>query len=77
MVDVPVSIILHINARAHTADAVTGLLRCWRWEIPEHPPYSADMRPCSYDLFVKIKEPHKYPVPQEYHLLGHDAMWLL
>jgi transposase len=36
-------IILHDNARAHTADAVEDLLRRWRWEILEHPPYSPDM----------------------------------
>ena len=33
------SIILHDNARSHTA-AVTDLLRRWQWEILEHPPYS-------------------------------------
>jgi hypothetical protein len=33
-------IILHDNTRAHTADAVKDLLRSWRWEILDHPPYS-------------------------------------
>jgi hypothetical protein len=41
MADVPVSIILHDNTRAHIADAVKDL-RSWRWEILEHPPYSPD-----------------------------------
>jgi transposase len=50
-------IILHDNAMAHTADAVKDLLRCWRWEILQHPPYSPDMSPCDYDLFAKMKEP--------------------
>jgi transposase len=50
-------IILHDNARSHTANAVTDLLRRWRWEILEHPPYSPDMSPCDYDLFAKMKEP--------------------
>ena len=30
-------IILHDNARSHTAAAVTDLLRRWQWEILEHP----------------------------------------
>jgi histone-lysine N-methyltransferase SETMAR len=56
MADVPVSIILHDNARAHTADAVEDLLRLCRWETLEHPPYSPDIRPCDYDLFAMMKE---------------------
>ncbi|KAJ4431732.1 hypothetical protein ANN_20334 [Periplaneta americana] len=36
-------IILHDNARSHTAAAVKDLLRRWQWEILEHPPYSPDM----------------------------------
>ena len=52
-------IFLHDNARSHTAAAVTVLLRSWQWEILEHPPYSSDMSPCDYDLFVKVKEPRR------------------
>ncbi|KAJ4442473.1 hypothetical protein ANN_04059 [Periplaneta americana] len=50
-------IILHDNARSHTAAAVKDLLHRWLWEILEHPPYSPDMSPCDYDLFTKVKEP--------------------
>jgi transposase len=57
MVDVPVPIILHDNARAHTCNAVTDLIHCWRYEILEHSPYSPDMSLFDYDLFAKIKEP--------------------
>ncbi|KAJ4443292.1 hypothetical protein ANN_04960 [Periplaneta americana] len=49
-------IILHDNARSHTAAAVKDLLRRWQWEILEHPPYSPDKSPCDYDLFAKVKE---------------------
>ena len=49
-------IILHDNARSHTA-AVTDLLHRWQWEILEHPPYSPDMSPCDYDVSAKVKEP--------------------
>ena len=44
-------IILHDNARSHIA-AVTDLLRRWQSKILEHPPYSPDMSPYDYDLFV-------------------------
>ena len=44
--------ILHDKARSHTS-AVTDLLRRWQWEILKHSPYSLDMSPCDYDLFVK------------------------
>ncbi|KAJ4438703.1 hypothetical protein ANN_14650 [Periplaneta americana] len=50
-------IILHDNAKSHTAAAVKDLLHHWQWEILEHPPYSPDMSPCDYDLFAKVKEP--------------------
>jgi transposase len=56
MADVPVSIILHDNTRAHTADAVKDLLRHWRGEILQHPPCSPDMSPRDY-LFSTMKEP--------------------
>ncbi|PSN56299.1 hypothetical protein C0J52_22816 [Blattella germanica] len=52
-------IILHDNARSHTAAAVRDLLRHWQWEILEHPPYSTDMSPCDYDIFSKVKEPQQ------------------
>ena len=46
-------IILHDNARSHTA-AVTDLLHRWQREILKHPPYSPDMSPFDYDLFAKV-----------------------
>jgi hypothetical protein len=42
---------------AHAANVVTDLLRPWRREILEQPPYSPDMSPFDYDLFAKMKEP--------------------
>ncbi|KAJ4438033.1 hypothetical protein ANN_13972 [Periplaneta americana] len=50
-------IILHDNARSHTAAAVKDLLRRWKCEILEYPSYSPDINPCDYDLFAKVKEP--------------------
>ena len=54
-------IILHNNARSHTAAAVTNLLRHWQWKILEYPVYSPDMNPCNYNLFAKVKKPRKWP----------------
>ena len=47
-------IILHDNARSHTA-AVTDLLRSWQWDILEHLPYSPDESACDYDLFEYLR----------------------
>ena len=34
---------------------MVNLLRRLNWEILEHPPYSPDMTPCDFDIFVKTK----------------------
>ena len=48
------SIILHDNARIHTAADVTDLLCRWQWDILEH---TCPKSPCDYDLFGKVREP--------------------
>ena len=53
--------ILHCNERSHTAAAVMDLLRRWKWEILEYPPYSTDTSPCDYDPFAKVTEPLQGP----------------
>ena len=52
-------IILHDRPTAapHKAICVRDLLRRWRWEVLEHPPYSPDLSPCDYDLIPKLKAP--------------------
>ena len=47
-------IILLDNATPHKAICVRELLRRWRWEVLEHPPYSPDLSPCDYDLIPKL-----------------------
>ena len=42
-------------ATPHKAICVRDLLRHWRWEVLEHPPYSLDLLPCDYDLIPKLK----------------------
>ena len=50
-------IILHDNATPHKVICVRDLLRRWKWEILEHPPYSPDLMPCDYNLVPKLKAP--------------------
>ena len=50
-------IILHDNASPHKAICVSDLLRHWRWDVLEHPPYSLDLSLCDYDLIPKLKAP--------------------
>ena len=61
-------IILHDNARAHTANVVTDLLHRWQWEKLEQLPYSPDMSPCDYDLFAKMNHCEVYVTTQERQL---------
>ena len=48
-------IILDDNSTPLKAICVRDLLRRWRWEVLEHPPYSPELSPCDHDL--KLKAP--------------------
>ena len=48
-------IILHDNTTAHKAICIRDLLRRWRWEVLEHPPYLQDLSPCGYDLMGNVE----------------------
>jgi len=41
-------LLLHNNARPHTAHATVNLLGQWGWKILEHPPYSPDLAPSDF-----------------------------
>ena len=47
--------LLHDNARPHTAAAATNQLKQLKWNILDHPPYSPDLAPCDFHLFPKLK----------------------
>lgn len=49
-------ILLHDNARPHTAVLTRNKLEEMHWETLEHPPYSPDLSPCDYFLFAPLKE---------------------
>jgi len=48
-------VLLHDNARPHMARQTTALLQKFRWDIMDHPPYSPDLAPSDYHLFLHMK----------------------
>ena len=48
-------VLLHENARPHTAACINVLIKLFTWEIFDHPPYSPDLAPSDYYLFTKMK----------------------
>ena len=50
-------IILHIIAVAQSANAVKNVLWHWGQEVFQHPPSSADLIPCGYDVIPRLKQP--------------------
>jgi len=48
-------VLLHDNARPHTAARTNALIKLFNWEIFDHPPYSPDLAPSDYHLFTKMK----------------------
>jgi histone-lysine N-methyltransferase SETMAR len=49
-------VLLHDNARPHTASSTRKLLQRFKWEVLEHPPYSPDLAPSDYHLFGPLKK---------------------
>ncbi|GBM13545.1 Histone-lysine N-methyltransferase SETMAR [Araneus ventricosus] len=49
-------VLLHDNARPHTSAAMQELLDQFGWEVFDHPPYSPDLSPIDFHLFLKLKE---------------------
>jgi histone-lysine N-methyltransferase SETMAR len=54
-------LLLHNNARPHSAAATVNLLNSWGWEILPHPPHNPDLAPSDFYLFPEMKK----------HLRGH------
>jgi histone-lysine N-methyltransferase SETMAR len=48
-------VLLHDNARPHTAARTNALIKLFNWEIIDHPSYSPDLAPIDYHLFTKMK----------------------
>jgi len=48
-------VLLHDDARPHTAARTNTLIKLFNWEIFDLPPYSPDLAPSDYHLFTKTK----------------------
>ena len=49
-------LLLHDNARPHTAALTTQKLAEMHWTTLDHPPYSRDLSPCDFHMFGPLKE---------------------
>lgn len=49
-------LLLHDNARPHAANQTQDLITSFRWEQLDHPPYSPDLAPSDYHLFLHLKK---------------------
>jgi hypothetical protein len=48
-------VLLHDNARPHTAVRTPALIDHFNWELFDHPPYSPDPAQRDYNLFTYLK----------------------
>jgi len=48
-------VMIHNNARPHTAAAMQNLITTFGWEQFDHPPYSPDLAPSDLHLFLHLK----------------------
>ena len=48
-------VMIHDNARPHTAAATQNLITTFGWEQFDHPPYSPDLAPSDFHLFLHLK----------------------
>jgi len=49
-------VLLHDNARPHTAARIAQLLQQFHWEVFDHPPNSPDLAPSNYHLFMHLNK---------------------
>jgi histone-lysine N-methyltransferase SETMAR len=50
-----VVLLLHDNARPHSANQTTVTVTSFKWEVLQHPPYSLDLAPSNFHLFGPLK----------------------
>ena len=48
--------LLHDNARLHFAAQNQNLITAFKWEQMDHPPYSPDLLPSDFHLFLHLKK---------------------
>jgi histone-lysine N-methyltransferase SETMAR len=52
-------VFLHDNARPDTAQRTASPLQEFSWEVFNHPPYSPDLAPSDFHLFLHLKKFHQ------------------
>jgi hypothetical protein len=71
-------VLLHDNARQHTAVHTVETLHHLNFEVLEHPPYSPDLAPSDYRLFGPLRDAlrgHHFASDQELKEVVHA--WLV
>jgi histone-lysine N-methyltransferase SETMAR len=48
-------LLLHDNTRPHSANKTAETLTSFKWEVLQQPPYSRDLAPSDFQLFVSLK----------------------
>jgi len=48
-------VLLHDNARPHSASRTNASIKLFNWDIFDHPPYSLELAPSDYHFFTKMK----------------------
>jgi len=70
-------LLLHDNARTHTAHLTVNSIRQLNWEVLEHPAYSPDLDPSDFHLHGPLKNTlrgHRFATDDEVKEAVHD--WL-
>ncbi len=49
-------VLIHDNAHPHKVQLIPTLLKDFKWEPFEQPPYSLYLVPSNYHLFLRLKE---------------------
>ena len=49
-------LLLHDNARPHSANQTTATLSSFKWEVLQHPTYSPDLASSDFHLFGPLKQ---------------------
>jgi histone-lysine N-methyltransferase SETMAR len=70
-------VLLHDNARKHTVARTRALLEDFNWELSDHPPYSPDLAPSDYRLFLYVKDWFgSHRLNNNYELMEGEQTWL-
>lgn len=49
-------VLFHDNARPHSARKTQEILKQFKWDVFDHPPYSPDLAPSDFHLFTRMKK---------------------